>query len=66
MHVIINGNPEEIGENLTVEELLKQFDLDPTITIVEKNRVILERSLYPQEKILENDSLELIRYMGGG
>ena len=66
MKIILNGKETEVGEKQTILTLLESYQLNPQITIVEKNRQIIAREKYGTETLAEQDSLELIRYMGGG
>jgi len=66
MKVIINGQVADVPQGLTVQGLLEHYQLKPDITIVEKNQVILERTHFASTPVLEDDTIELIRYMGGG
>ena len=66
MNVTLNGEQKSIEENITVLQLLESMNLEAKTIIVEKNEVILERDNYASELLTEGDSLELIRFMGGG
>ncbi|MBN1410732.1 MAG: sulfur carrier protein ThiS [Spirochaetales bacterium] len=66
MTITINGEKREITETLTVMKLLQELKLNPDVTIVEQNAEIVSRADYETRAVNENDSLELLRYMGGG
>ena len=51
---------------MTIKELLDQLQLDPVSVVVELNRTILRADDLTEQTIQEGDSLELIRFVGGG
>ena len=66
MKITINGKPQTIHNVQTIQDLLQHLNLTPYQTAVEKNGIIIEKENYNTETIQENDTLELIRFMGGG
>jgi thiamine biosynthesis protein ThiS len=64
--VRINGDDREIPPGLSVRGLLEWLDLNPAIVVVELNREILDRDAYGAMYLAENDSLELVHFVGGG
>lgn len=66
IEIILNGEKTSICENLTITDILKQYNLDPATTIVEKNKEFIKKNNYSSEIIHENDTIELIRFIGGG
>ena len=66
MLVQINGKQKEISTGMTIKELLDQLQLDPVSVVVELNRTILRADDLTEQTIQGGDSLELIRFVGGG
>jgi thiamine biosynthesis protein ThiS len=66
MNVIINGNQSTVKDGVTVAELLNDFGLKAPVTVVEINGRIINKNEFGTLGILENDAVELIRFMGGG
>jgi len=66
MLVQINGKQKEISTGMTIKELLDQLQLDPVSVVVELNKTILRSDDLTEQTIQEGDSLELIRFVGGG
>ncbi|MEX2572278.1 MAG: sulfur carrier protein ThiS [Gemmatimonadota bacterium] len=62
----VNGEPREVQGGLSVDELLRSFDLQPGMIVVERNGDILRRERYPEVRIAPGDSLELVHFVGGG
>ena len=62
MKVIVDNKAIEVGENSTVLDSLKQLKLNPEIFLVKRNNEIIHEN----EKLKENDRLELIKVISGG
>jgi thiamine biosynthesis protein ThiS len=65
MQLTVNGEPHDVKAS-TVRELLEEFGLPPTATIVERNREIVDHQSYDATLLAEGDVLELVRMVGGG
>lgn len=66
MKIRINGETSDLNGGSNVLGLLLELKLNPKTTVVEKNGEIIGMEKYEKELVRENDSLELIRYVGGG
>lgn len=66
MIIKLNGKKKETVDNLSVLHLLNLYQLNPDYTVVELNQKILNIDDYENVVIKDGDSLELIRFMGGG
>ncbi|MDY6842864.1 MAG: sulfur carrier protein ThiS [Thermodesulfobacteriota bacterium] len=66
MHVTINGNNEEIQEGLTILELLKMNDIDPSRIAIEFNLKVLPKKNYDKTAIRDGDKIEIVHFVGGG
>jgi len=66
MTITVNGQPREVAEGTSVLALLESLDLKPEATVVERNTDIVERSRYAETRLTEGDTLELVRFVGGG
>jgi sulfur carrier protein len=64
--IIVNGEEIRIPKKSKVQDLLMQYQLDPAVTIVEVNSIILKKEEYGSVFFREMDKVELIRFMGGG
>ena len=64
--VHVNGEDRQIAPGLTVLGFLETLGLHPGLVVVEHNREILERDRYPDVRIGEGDTLELVHFVGGG
>lgn len=65
MRLRINGKVEETNAN-NILELLQSKDIEPAMVSVELNSKILDRDHYSSTNLQEEDSIELLFFMGGG
>ena len=66
MNIQLNGEQTVIENSLTALKLLEKNSLNPSLTVVEINAKILKPEQLTTTIINENDSIELIRFIGGG
>ena len=66
MQITVNGERREVAGPLTVEAFLLECTLDPRLVVVEHNRRILKRPELAATIIHADDSLEIVRIVGGG
>ena len=62
----LNGKDRTVAGGLSVLGLLESLDLNPSLVVVELNREILDRNRYGEVLLNDNDSLELVHFVGGG
>ena len=65
INVCINGTIKTIKES-TIKELLDSYNLNIEEVIIELNGTIIEKNKVYTQQLTTNDSLEIIRYIGGG
>ena len=66
MQVTLNGEPRELPDNLTLQELLQRLQLDADRVAVEHNREIIKRDRWATVKVQAGDNLEIVHLVGGG
>lgn len=66
MNITLNGEPYELDQPLTVDELLARLEIDSRRVAIEYNLSILKRYAYPQTILGEGDRLEIVNFVGGG
>ena len=66
MLLTINGHQKEMDEVSTVSDLLGKLDLDPRMVVVELNEKIVRRDALSETPLAEEDSVEILRFVGGG
>ena len=66
VRITLNGEPYELEQPLSVEELLTRLEIDARRVAIEYNLNILKRFAYPQTIVGEGDRLEIVNFVGGG
>jgi sulfur carrier protein len=66
MQLTVNGNTETVGDGVTILDFLAEKKLDPEKVVVEHNLDIVQRETYGDVVLKDNDSLEILRFVGGG
>ncbi len=62
----LNGQLEEVEDDLTVRLLLERFHLQRGRVAVAINSRVIPRSRFDDEEIREGDAVEVIQAVGGG
>ncbi len=67
MTIQLNGQPVELPEDVkNIDDLLRHYQLENRIVIVELNHEIADKSKYTQLPIADGDKVEMIHFVGGG
>ena len=66
MNIVVNGQARAVESGATVLDLLDSLGFQPEGTVVERNADILERVRFGETVLAEGDTLEVIRFVGGG
>ena len=66
MRLQINGEPKDVADGLSLEELVRQLDLAPERLAVELNREVVRRADWPTITLSEGDRVEIVHFVGGG
>lgn len=65
-NMILNGKTVDLKEEISVEQLLKDYDLNPQKVVVEVNMEILDDEVYSTYLLKNEDTVEVISFVGGG
>ncbi|MFH0947367.1 MAG: sulfur carrier protein ThiS [Planctomycetota bacterium] len=66
MNVTINGKDQELPENATVADILRELGLESRLVAVECNGRIVPRDRHSLSLVAEGDRLEIVTLVGGG
>lgn len=66
MKVIVNGKEETLENSLTIGSFLRGKKMDFDSIVVEHNRVIIGKQEYDRVELKDKDTLETLRFVGGG
>jgi sulfur carrier protein len=64
--IILNGKKDELDGSMLISEYLLQRNINPDHVVVEINRVIIDKKDFSGMRIVEGDSIEILRFVGGG
>jgi thiazole synthase len=64
--ITLNGEPRRVAAGSTVADLVREIGLDPAKVAVERNLEIIPRSTLAGVMLAEDDSLEIVHFVGGG
>lgn len=67
-HLKINGESKIFDEGLpeTLSALLEKLNIDAATVVAEVDGAIIERKAFGQTTLSEGQTIELIRFVGGG
>jgi sulfur carrier protein len=66
MNLIINGKADSIEGGVTVLDLLAAKKIDPAVVVVEVNKSIVKKENFGSAVMRDNDTVEILRFVGGG
>ena len=66
MKIKINGKLSEINAGCSVNQILQEKAIDPAHVVVEINKNIIIKENFPDTVLKQNDTVEIIRFVGGG
>ena len=66
MDIIFNGKPREVQTGINIQELLDQMQLDCMQVVIEHNQNIIPRQRLADTVLNDDDTLEVIHFVGGG
>jgi sulfur carrier protein len=66
MRVRLNGESRDIGDGITIADLVGQLGLGRRRIAVEVNRDIVPRDAYTAHALREGDEVEIVQFIGGG
>jgi sulfur carrier protein len=64
--VRVNGEPRELPEGSSVEDLVRALALAPEQVAVERNQRLVPRAEHARTRLCEDDRIEVVTLVGGG
>jgi sulfur carrier protein len=64
--VVANGKAREVGDGISISDLLVEYGWKPEWVVVEYNGEPLERARYAEVRLRAGDTLEIVRAVAGG
>ncbi|HFQ13659.1 MAG TPA: sulfur carrier protein ThiS [Gammaproteobacteria bacterium] len=66
MKIYVNGQAQELPEDLNAAQLIEQMGLTGQRLAMEVNQEILPRSRFDEHRFREGDRVEIVHAVGGG
>jgi len=66
MQINVNGEKKECPTGTSVFRLLESLNIDNRYVAVELNLKIVPRTQFSEKMLQENDSIEIVTFVGGG
>ncbi len=62
----LNGKIKTIVDKLSLHQLIKDLDIPATKVAIELNREIVDKKKLKKIKLQNNDTIEIVHFIGGG
>lgn len=66
MRVFVNGETREFADELKLRDLLNHLDIPSQRIAVELNKFVVRRKDWAETEIRDNDTIEIVQFVGGG
>lgn len=66
MNIVLNGEEINIANSLSILGLIDLYELPASKVAVERNLEIVPKSAYVTTMLKENDTVEIVHFIGGG
>jgi sulfur carrier protein len=66
LKLVINGEPREVQDGVTVSELLQELGIARERVAVEVNQAVVRKARHPEHRLAEGDRVEIVSFVGGG
>ena len=66
MELLVNGKKMEVADGATAAGLLNHLGIEPERVVVEVNLTILKRAELASTVLQAGDTVEIVRFVGGG
>lgn len=66
MNITVNGETRSVNAGTSLQALLDEMALNCEALVVQRNDDIVDREAYAEIELAEGDTLELVRFVGGG
>lgn len=66
MQIYLNGDEQQISDNLTMSSLVQQLNLVDQRFAIEVNEELVPRSSFKEYQLKPGDRVEIVQAIGGG
>ncbi len=64
--IILNGEEKILQHEMTISELILEFDLDCKKIAIEKDLEIIDPATFGEVKLSDGSRVEIVHFIGGG
>jgi len=64
--ITVNGEPQNVDDDVTVLALLRKLQIDPEHVAVELDRRIVKAPLWASTALRQGSQVEIVQFVGGG
>ena len=65
-HFSLNGDSYYTTKNITLFDLIKYFNYNDSLLVIELNQLICNKKKWRETLIKDNDRIEIVTIVGGG
>jgi sulfur carrier protein len=62
----VNGEPQEVKEDMSLSELVASLSLKAEQVAMELNQSVVRRAQWESTRLREGDKVEIVHFVGGG
>lgn len=66
MNITLNGEARTVDAGTSLQQLLDALDVNCDALVVQRNDDIVARAQFADTPLADGDTLELVRFVGGG
>ena len=66
MWLLLNGERREVGDGVSLAQLIDTLGLAPERIAIELNQRVVRRAEWAAKELKENDRIEIVHFVGGG
>lgn len=66
MRIQVNGEPQEVEENISLPELVAALNLKAEQIAIELNHNVVRRAQWNDTLLQADDKVEIVHFVGGG
>ena len=66
MRILVNGEPQEVEENISLPELVAALNLKAEQIAIELNHNVVRRAQWDNTLLQADDKVEIVHFVGGG
>jgi thiamine biosynthesis protein ThiS len=66
LRILVNGEPREVAESLSLTQLVADLSLKAEQIAIELNHTVVRRASWDETLLHADDKIEIVHFVGGG